>query len=195
MKLYHVNIKKLNSRKSSRKQHESIHRKLKGDDELNLKEAFEKLTDKYQNDSKLTEILEDNKEIFRSRLPEELPLKRSVAHRVEILEGSKIPFQKLYDLSPAELMEAKQYINENLASGKIRPSKSPYGSLLFFAQGKDETLRGVVDYRGLNRITKRNNTAIPRCDEMFDRLGQPTYFSKIYLKTGFHQIRIHPDDI
>lgn len=52
-----------------------------------------------------------------------------------------------------------------------------------------------MDYRGLNRITKRNKTAIPRCDEMFDRLGQAKFFSKIDLKTGFHQIRIHPDDI
>lgn len=195
VELYHVSIKNLKSRKSWRERHENIQRKLKGDGDQNSGKTFEILKGKHKTDSELTEILEDNKEIFRSRLPDGLPPKRAVDHKIEIIEGSKIPFQKLYQLSPSELMAAKQYISENLASGKIRPSKSPYGSPLFFAKEKDGTLRGVVDYRGLNRITKRNNTAIPRCDEMFDRLGQATFFSKIDLKTGFHQIRIHPDDI
>lgn len=56
-------------------------------------------------------------------------------------------------------------------------------------------LRGVVDYRALNFITKPNHAPIPRADEMFDRLGQAKYFSKLDLKTGFHQIRICPEDI
>lgn len=53
----------------------------------------------------------------------------------------------------------------------------------------------VVDYRGLNRITKWNSTPLPRCDEMFDRLGEARYFSKMDLKTGFHQIRVRQEDI
>jgi hypothetical protein len=56
-------------------------------------------------------------------------------------------------------------------------------------------LRGVVDYRALNRIKKRNNTPLPRSDEMFDRLGGAVVFSKLDLKTGFHQIQLRPEDI
>lgn len=143
----------------------------------------------------MTRILEDNKEVFRTRLPKGLLPQREVDHRIETIEGSRALLQRLYQLSPAELVAAKQYIEQNLDSGKIRPSKSPYGSPLFFAKEKDGTLRGVVDYRGLNRITRRNNNAVPRTDEMLERLGKSKFFSKIDLKTGFHQIRIHPDDI
>lgn len=64
-----------------------------------------------------------------------------------------------------------------------------------FAGKKDGKLKGVVDYRRLNRIKKRNHTSIPRTDEMFDQLGSAKYFSKIDLKTGFQQIRISPLDI
>ena len=60
---------------------------------------------------------------------------------------------------------------------------------------KDKPLRGVVDYRALNRITKRNNAPLPRSDEMFDLLGEAKVFSKMDLKTGFHQIRVRDKDI
>lgn len=56
-------------------------------------------------------------------------------------------------------------------------------------------LRGVIDYRALNRITKRNNSTIPRIDEIFDRLGGSTTFSKLDLKSGYHQVRIKPEDV
>lgn len=55
-------------------------------------------------------------------------------------------------------------------------------------------MRGVVEYRGLQKINKNNNGSIPRTDEMFDQLGRARYFSKLDLKTGFHKIRIQPED-
>lgn len=82
-----------------------------------------------------------------------------------------------------------------LKKGNIRPSKSPYGASLFFVKDKNKALRGVVDYRALNRITKKNNAPLLRSDEMFDRLGGARLFSKLDLKTGFHQIRVRPEDI
>lgn len=66
---------------------------------------------------------------------------------------------------------------------------------MFFAKEKDGRFQGVVDYRGLDGITKRNSTSVSKSEEMFDRLGQATLFSKIDLKTGFYQIRIRPEDI
>lgn len=80
-----------------------------------------------------------------------------------------------------------------LQKGRIRPSKSPYGAPLFFDK-RTGKLRGVIDYRALNRITKHNNAPIPRTDEMFDRLGGATCFSKLDLKSGFPQIRISASD-
>ena len=88
-----------------------------------------------------------------------------------------------------ELKAAKEYVEDLMKKGKIRPSKSPYGAPLFFMKEKDKPLRGVVDYRKINRITKRNNAPLPRSDEMFDILGDSKVFSKMDLKTGFHQIR------
>lgn len=100
-----------------------------------------------------------------------------------------------YQHFTAKLLAAKECITENLKSEKTRPSKSPYGSPMFFAKKKDGSLQGLVDYRGLNRIMERNTTTVPRSDEIFDRLGQAKVFSKIDLQTGFHQIRIKPKDI
>lgn len=132
--------------------------------------------------------------VFRSDLPNGLPPRREVDHEIEIEENSTPPHRGIFQLSPAELLATKEYVTDLLRKGKIRPSKSPYGAPLFFVKQKGQ-LRGVIDYRALNRITKHNNAPIPRTDEMFDRLGQAQYFSKLDLKTGFHQIRIAPEDI
>lgn len=139
-------------------------------------------------------LLEQFSEVFRDDLPAGLPPKRSVDHTIEIEEDSKPPHRPIFQLSPAELLATKEYIVDLLKKGKIRPSRSPYGAPLFFVKQKGK-LRGVIDYRALNRITKPNNTPIPRSDEMFDRLGQAEYFSKLDLKSGFHQIRVAPEDI
>lgn len=77
-----------------------------------------------------------------------------------------------------------------LKKENIRPSKSPYGSPLIFLKEKEKNLRGFVDYRAINRITKRNNTLLPYSDGMFDRLGYASMFSKLDLKTGFNHISV-----
>lgn len=156
---------------------------------------FNEMLQKHAGNQKLVRFLKAHEGIFRTSLPKGLPPEREVDHHIETIAGARPPFRRLYKLSPAELVAAKEYIEQNLKAGKIRPSKSPYSSLVFFAKEKDSTLRGVVDYRALNRITKRNNTAIPRDDEMFDRLGSARYFLVMDLKTGFHQIRIYPADV
>ena len=83
----------------------------------------------------------------------------------------------------------KGYVVDLLRSGKIRRSNSAFGASLFFLKHK-ESLRAVLDYRALNRITKRNNYPLPRADEMLDRLGKARPFFKLDLKTGFHHIRV-----
>eukprot|EP00171_Calliarthron_tuberculosum_P005965 IDg5965t1 len=119
---------------------------------------------------KLHELLAKYNEVFRDELPSGLPPSRGGDHAIEIEGNHKPPYHSLYQLSPAELVAMKAYIVGLLKTGKFRPSKSPYGAPLFFVKHK-EGLRGVVDYRALNRITKRNRAPIPRIDEIFDRVG------------------------
>lgn len=132
--------------------------------------------------------------MFREDLPPQLPLERSVDHHIEIEKNAKTPSRPTFQLSPAELLVTKDDISYLINTGKIMPSKSPYGDPFFFVKRKGK-LRGVIDYRGLNRITKRNNTPLSTTDEMFDRLGRARIFSKLDLKTGFHQIRVNKSDI
>jgi len=149
---------------------------------------------KPQDDRRLDGILKKYGSVFRSELPDGLPPKRSIEHSIEIEEGSKPPHRPLYQLSPAELKAVKDYVESMLKSGKIRRSKSPFGAPLFFVKEEDK-LRAVIDYRALNRITKKNNAPIPRSDEMFDRIGFAKIFSRLDMKTGFHQIRVRSEDV
>lgn len=119
---------------------------------------------------------------------------RDVDHKIEIDPGATSPHRGIFQLSPAELIATKEYVTELLKKRKLRPSKSPFGAPLFFVKQKGQ-LRGVIDYRALNCITKHNNAPIPRTDEMFDRLGRARFFSKLDLKTGFHQIRVAAEDV
>lgn len=146
------------------------------------------------DDADIQALEQEFNSVFRDDLPAGLPPKREVDHKIEIISDSSPPHPGIFQLSPAGLLATKEYITDLLRKGKIRPSKSPYVAPLFFVKQKGQ-LRGVIDYRALNRITKHNNAPIPRTDEIFDRPGQARYFSKLDLKTGFHQIRIDPADI
>jgi hypothetical protein len=105
-------------------------------------------------DPRMNSPFKDYSDVFRSELPEGLPPKRSVDHGIETEHGAKPPHRSLYQLSSAELQAAKDYVMDLMKKGKIRPSKSPYGAPLFFVKDGDKRLRGFVDYRALNRITK-----------------------------------------
>ncbi len=144
---------------------------------------------------KLNRIFRKYDKVFQEELPPGLPPKRSVDHEIEFDKDWKPSHRPLYQLSPAELEAAKSYVRDLLRKGKIRPTKSPHSASLFFVKEKGKPLRGAVDSRTLNHITKRNNAFLRRSDEMIDMLGEARFFSKLDLKTGFHQIRVLPEDI
>lgn len=160
VEVFHVTARNTKVRKSQRQGEKSEHT-LKGTGDSSTGVDFSELKARHDKFPQLVQLLEENRKFFRTKLPHGLPPAREVDHSIETEAGSKPPFRRLYQLSPAELLAAKDYITENLKSGKIRTSKSPYGSPMFFAQEKDGSLRGVVDYRGLIRSTKRNSTAVP----------------------------------
>ena len=96
---------------------------------------------------------------------------------------------------PVELQKLKVQIHELLGKGFIRPSTSPWGAPVLFAKKKDKTLRLCIDYRQLNRVTIKNRYPLPRIDDLFDQLRRARVYSKIDLRTGYHQLRVREADI
>lgn len=141
------------------------------------------------------EIVEEFKDLFPEDLPRRLPPKREVDHKIELIPGQTPPSRAPYRMSPKEMKELKLQLDDNLARGFIRPSKSPYGAPILFVPKKSGESRMCVDYRALNRITVKNKYPLPRTEDLFDQLRGARVFSKIDLRSGYNQIRIHEDDI
>ncbi|KAJ9536144.1 LOW QUALITY PROTEIN: hypothetical protein OSB04_un000677 [Centaurea solstitialis] len=100
-----------------------------------------------------------------------------------------------YRLAPSEMQELSSQLQELLDKGFIRPSSSPWGAPVLFVKKKDGSFRMCIDYRELNKITIKNRYPLPRIDDLFDQLQGATYFSKIDLRSGYHQMRVREEDI
>ena len=98
-------------------------------------------------------------------------------------------------MAPVELKELKLQLQELLEKGFIRPSVSPWGAIVLFVKKKDDTLWLYVDYRHLNKMTVKNKYLLPRIDDLFDQLKGAGVFSKINLRSGYHQLRIKDADV
>ncbi|CAA7021892.1 unnamed protein product [Microthlaspi erraticum] len=119
---------------------------------------------------------------------------------IEVVQDFEDVFQSLKGLppsrmAPAELAELKKQIEDLLSKGFIRPSVSPWGAPVLFVKKKDGSFRLCIDYRGLNRVTVKNRYPLPRIDELLDQLRGATWFSKIDLASGYHQIPIDEADV
>jgi hypothetical protein len=148
-----------------------------------------------QADQACSELLAEFQDVMPDQLPAGLPPKREVDHKIELLPGTRPPSRPTYHMSASELTELRTQLDELEAAGFIQPSKSPFGAPILFVKKKDGTTRMCVDYRALNDITIKNSYPLPRIDELFDRLQGARYFSKIDLRSGYHQIRIDPGDV
>ena len=144
----------------------------------------------------LRPILRKYADVFPADLPAGLPPSRTVDHRI-VLKPDTVPFSRSPPrLAPPELAELKKQLVELLTTGKIRYSVSPWGAGTLFVAKKDTTERRFcIDYRPLNQATVKNNGSLPNIEELFDQLLGAKYFSKLDLRSGYHQIRVHPDDI
>ncbi|GKC67762.1 putative reverse transcriptase domain-containing protein [Tanacetum coccineum] len=103
--------------------------------------------------------------------------------------------KSLYRLVPSEMKELFGQLQELQDKGFIRPHHSPWGAPVLFVKKKDGALRMCIDYRELNKLTVKNRYPLPRIDDLFDQLQGARYFSKIDLWSGYHQLRVHEDDI
>ncbi|WMV13510.1 hypothetical protein MTR67_006895 [Solanum verrucosum] len=124
-----------------------------------------------------------------------LPPEREIEFPIELIPGSTPISITPYRMAPAELRELKAQLQELLEKGFIRPSVSPWGAPVLFVKKKDVTLRLCIDYRQLNRITIKNRYPLPRIDDLFDQLKGAKVFSKIDLRSGYHQLRVRAEDI
>jgi hypothetical protein len=128
--------------------------------------------------------------VFPDSLPSGLPPDRGDAMKIETDPTADPPVRPVIRLSMAELDELRKQLDDLLAKGFIKPSTSPYGAPVLFVKKKDGSLRMCVDYRGLNRITRKNRHPLPRIDELIDRFRGARYFTKLDLLSGYHQQRI-----
>jgi hypothetical protein len=133
-------------------------------------------------------------DVFPEDLPG-LPLERDVEFVIELKPGTAPISRRSYRMPPNELAELKIQLQDLPEKGFIWPSSSPWGCPAIFVKKKDQTLRMCVDYRPLNEVTIKNKYPLPRFDILFDQLTGARVFSKIDLRSGYHQIRIRPDNI
>ena len=119
---------------------------------------------------------------------------RPCDHTIDLEKGTVPPFGPLYPMSGPELAALREYIDENLAKGFIRPSKSPAASPVIFVKKKDASLRLCVDYRKLNDITIKNRYPIPLTAEIIERVSGSKIFTKLDLRGAYNLVRVRPGD-
>src|SRR6187551_3465250 len=124
-----------------------------------------------------------------------MPPDRDIEFIIELLPSTAPISKRPYRMVVNELEELKKQLKELLDKCYIRPSSSPWGAPVIFVGKKDGTLRMCVDYRSLNEVTIKNKYPLPRIEDLFDQLRGAKVFSKIDLRSGYHQLRIRRSDI
>ncbi|GBG86946.1 hypothetical protein CBR_g44399 [Chara braunii] len=120
---------------------------------------------------------------------------RPTKHQIELLPGAVPPKGRMYKMSPAELEELKRQLETLTSKGWIRPNTSEFGApVLFVPKGSGE-FRMCIDYRGLNKITRKSTEPLPRIDDLLDMVQGCTIFSKVDLKSDYHQIEMAEEDV
>jgi hypothetical protein len=132
--------------------------------------------------------------VFSEDLPG-IPLDLDVEFIIELQPGTAPISRRPYKMTPKELAELKVQLNELLDKGYIRPSSSPWGCPTLFVKKKDQSLRLCGGYRPLNAVTVRNKYPLPRFDILFGQLASAKIFSKVDLRSGYHQIKIRLEDV
>ena len=133
-------------------------------------------------------------DVFPEDLPG-LPPDREIEFEIELAPGTEPISIAPYRMAPAELKELKMQMEELLSKGFVKTSTSSWGAPVLFVKKKDGSLRLCIDYRQLNKVTIRNQYPLPRIDDLFDQLQGAKVFSKIDLRSGYHQLKVRREDV
>nr|GEW58553.1 putative reverse transcriptase domain-containing protein [Tanacetum cinerariifolium] len=133
-------------------------------------------------------------EVFPEELPG-LPLTRPVEFQIDLVPGAALVARAPYRLAPSEMKELAEQLKELSDKGFIRPSSSPWGAPVLFVKKKDGSFWMCIDYRELNKLTVKNRYPLLRIDDLFDQLQGSSVYSKIDLRSGYHQLRVREEDI
>ncbi|GJY32954.1 putative reverse transcriptase domain-containing protein [Tanacetum coccineum] len=139
-------------------------------------------------------IVQDFPEVFPEDLPG-LPPTRQVEFQIDLVPGAAPVARAPYRLAPSEMKELSEQLKELSDKGFIRPSSSPWGAPVLFVKKKDGSFRMCIDYQELNKLTVKNRYPLPRIDDLFDQLQGSSVYSKIDLRSGYHQLRVREEDI
>ncbi|GJR69925.1 putative reverse transcriptase domain-containing protein [Tanacetum coccineum] len=164
---------------------------LKGCDVFLAHVTTKKAEDKSEN-----KRLEDVP-IFRD-FPEDLPgipPTRQEEFQIDLVPGAAPIARAPYRLAPSEIKELSDQLQELFDKGFIRPSSSPWGAPILFVKKKDGSFRMCIDYKELNKLTVKNHYPLLRINDLFDQLQGPSVYSKIDLRSGYHQLRVCEEDI
>nr|GFC50889.1 putative reverse transcriptase domain-containing protein [Tanacetum cinerariifolium] len=126
-------------------------------------------------------------EVFSDDLPG-LPPPRQVEFKIELIPSAVPVARASYRLAPFELKELSDQLKKLSEKGFIRLSSSPWGAPVLFVKKKDRSFRMCIDYRELNKLTVKNWYPLPRIDDLFDQLQGSSVYSKIDLRSGYHQL-------
>ncbi|GJY84129.1 putative reverse transcriptase domain-containing protein [Tanacetum coccineum] len=158
---------------------------------ITTKEAKDKSEGKRLED---VPIVRDFPEVFPEDLPG-IPPARQVEFQIDLVPGAAPVARAPYRLAPSEMKELAEQLQELSDKGFIRPSSSPWGAPVLFVKKKDGSFRMCIDYRELNKLTVKNRYPLPRIDDLFDQLQGSSVYSKIDLRSGYHQLRVREEDI
>src|SRR5438128_4660681 len=139
-------------------------------------------------------VVSEYPDVFPEELPG-LPPERAVEFSIELIPGTAPVFRRPYRMSQNDLAEMKVQLQELLDKCFIRPSSSSWGCSAMFVDKKDQSKRLVVDYRPPNEVMVKNKYPLPDINILFDQLAGAKVFSKIDLRSGYHQIRVREEDI
>nr|GEW59737.1 putative reverse transcriptase domain-containing protein [Tanacetum cinerariifolium] len=159
--------------------------------QVTSKKAKDKLEEKRLED---VPIVREFPEVFPEDLPG-LPPARQVEFQIDLVPGVSPVARAPYRLAPAEMQELSTQLQELSDKGFIRPSSSPWGAPVLFVKKKDGSFQMCIDYRELNKLTVKNRYPLLRIDDLFDQLQGSRVYSKIDLRSGYHQLRVQEEDI
>jgi hypothetical protein len=156
-----------------------------------LAEAFAKTSKPKGFEDIVLTSLHTYADVFSETAFDSLPERRKWDHAIELEREPSPRFRKVYPMTLTEQTEMDAFLEEALATGRIRQSKSPLRVPVFFIKKKDGKLHFIQDYRALNAITRKNRYPLPLINDLIHRLKDARYFTKLDIRWGYNNVRIH----